>query len=128
MFLFTTSIIVLFGGASLYFNDPSFFKIKPTICYTIFAIVMLYDHRVKHKYAIKFVPILGQLGMKHLHTISILWILYSLSCAVLNEMIWRNFSDDIWVNFKVFGLLGMNIILMVISVLFVNKYRNQQRV
>ena len=126
MFLVTNAIIIGFGGASIYFHDPMFFKMKPTVCYFILGCILIYDRIKNNKHSIKLLPFLSELEPKHLKILSVFWILYSFGCASANELVWRNFGEDIWVNFKVFGLLSMNMAFMLFNVLFINKVRKQE--
>jgi len=126
MFALTNSIIIGFGAASIYFHDPMFFKMKPTVCYFILGCLLAYDRTRRHKHAIKLLPFLADIELKHLKILSLFWIIYSFGCASINELVWRNFADDTWVNFKVFGLLSMNMVFMLCNILFINKVRKQE--
>ncbi len=102
MMIFSATILFLFGGLSLITNDARFIKIKPTILYGTLA-VSLAIGTLFNKYFIG--DILKQaldLNNKQIKLLTIQWIVIFTALAVANEITWRNFSEDIWINFKVF--------------------------
>jgi len=102
---FGAFIILVFGGLTIYFNNEVFFKMKPTIINIIFAII-LYAGEVIKKPLLKL--LLGsalKLSEEGWSILTKRWIAFFIALGILNEIIWRTQSTDIWVNFKVFGIL-----------------------
>jgi len=102
---FGALIILVFGGLTIYFDNEVFFKMKPTIINIIFAII-LYAGEVIKKPLLKL--LLGstlRLSNEGWATLTKRWIAFFIALGILNEIIWRTQSTDIWVNFKVFGIL-----------------------
>jgi len=100
----TALLIVVFGGLSVWFNDPRFFKMKPTMIYILFGGVLgygLWRGRSYLQYVMEGVMQLTDQGWMIL-TRRLMVFFFGL--AVLNEAIWRTQSDEIWVYFKTFGL------------------------
>ena len=98
-------IILIFGGLTIYFDNEVFFKMKPTIINIIFAII-LYAGEVIKKPLLKL--LLGsalKLSEEGWSILTKRWIAFFIALGILNEIIWRTQSTDIWVNFKVFGIL-----------------------
>ena len=100
----TLVLVVGFGGLSIWFNDPRFFKMKPTLIYLIFAGLLGFGLlrgkpwlQLVMDEAIPMQPEGWLILTKRL-------ALFFLGLAVANELIWRNMSDQAWVNFKTFGL------------------------
>ena len=94
-------IILIFGGLTIYFDNEIFFKMKPTIINIISAII-LYGGEYLNKPLLKFL-LGGTLKLQNLGW-SILtkrWVGFFIALAILNEIIWRTQSTDVWVNFKV---------------------------
>jgi len=97
-------MIVVFGGLSVWFNDPKFFKMKPTIIYLLFACVLgagLLRGQSWLQYVMDGVMPLTDQG----------WIIltrrlaaFFFGLALLNELVWRLMSEESWVYFKTFGL------------------------
>lgn len=102
--LVTTAIVVGFGGLTLWFNDPRFIKMKPTIINVVFAVVLLggvLAGKPLLRYLLGEVINLTDEGWRAL---AIRYAIFFLVMAGLNEVVWRNFSEATWVNFKFFGL------------------------
>jgi len=106
MQLMTAILVVVFGGLGIWFNDESFFKMKPTILYTLFAVILAVG-LMKGKSYLQLVmdeavPLQPEGWMIFTRRMA----LYLAALAVTNEVVWRTMSTDAWVNFKTFGLTG----------------------
>ncbi len=104
MQLATVVLVVIFGGLSVYFNDERFFKTKPTMIYLLFAGILGFGLLRGQSY-LKFVmdealPLHPEGWMILTRRVCAFFAVL----AVANEVIWRNFSTEIWVDFKTFGL------------------------
>ncbi len=100
----TAVLIVFFGGLSVWFNDPRFFKMKPTIIYLMFAGVLgagLLRGRSWLQYVMEGVMPLSHEGWMILTR---RLALFFFGLAILNELVWRTMSEESWVYFKTFGL------------------------
>lgn len=107
--LVTATVIGIFGGLTIYLNDETFIKMKPTIIQTAFSLIlgiglMLKRTWIKHIFG-------GAMVMPDWawKTLTLRYILFFLFSATLNEIVWRTQNTDFWVNFKVFGLLGLTL-------------------
>ena len=116
-------IVLLFGGLTIYFDNDVFFKMKPTIINVIFAVI-LYGGILMNKPLLKY--LLGaalkleEAGWKILTQ---RWIGFFIALAVLNEIVWRTQSTDVWVNFKVFGILPITFIFTMTQFPLIKKYQ-----
>ena len=116
-------IILVFGGLTIYFDNEVFFKMKPTIINLLFAAI-LYGGIVLKKPLLKY--LLGAALKLQDEGWSILtkrWIGFFIALAILNEIIWRTQSTDIWVNFKVFGILPITFIFTITQFSVIKKYQ-----
>lgn len=104
MQIVTLVLVIIFGGLSVWFNDPVFFKMKVTLIYLLFAAVLGFGLIRGQSYLAmvmdEAVPLTADGWMILTRRVTALFA----GLAVANEVIWRNFSDQIWVDFKTFGL------------------------
>ena len=122
--LFSGILITLFGGLTLYFNNPIFLYMKPTIINILFALILIFGKFFSRE------PLLKKLLQ---HSIKLLdegwiklnnrWVFFFLFLAVLNEMVWRTQSEEFWVNFKVWGLLPITFLFTASQIPLINKYK-----
>ncbi len=116
-------IILIFGGLTIYFDNDVFFKMKPTIINLLFALI-LYGGMIVKKPLLKF--ILGaaiKLEDEGWKILTQRWISFFIALAILNEIVWRTQSTDIWVNFKVFGILPITFIFTMTQFPLIKKYQ-----
>jgi len=111
--LLTSAVLVLvFGGLTLWIHDAAFIKWKPTIVNLLFAGAFLASHVIKGPTILQ--RLMGeqmQLEPESLWLkLSYMWVGYFLVCAALNLYVAYNFSENTWVNFKLFGLMGLTIV------------------
>ncbi len=112
--LVTGVMVLVFGGLTLYLQDEFFIKVKPTIVNTLFGVTLLFMLFVFKLPVMKllFGGTAFQLDDEGWTKLSFRWGCYFLFLAVVNEIVWRNFSNDFWVNFKVWGTMPMTLIFM----------------
>ena len=116
-------IVLLFGGLTIYFDNETFFKMKPTIINLLFAAI-LFGGAIIKKHLLKF--LLGaalKLEDTGWKILTQRWIAFFIALAILNEIIWRTQSTDIWVNFKVFGILPITFIFTLTQFSTIKKYQ-----
>ncbi|MFN7039208.1 MAG: septation protein A [Alphaproteobacteria bacterium] len=120
--LISAIILGIFGMLTVFTGDSTFIKIKPTIIYLVFAIVILGSVLI-NKNIIKMA--LGEnlaLPEEIWKKFSIRWGVFFIALAGLNEIIWRNFSESLWVKFKVFGFFPLIIIFFLTQAPLLGKY------
>lgn len=116
-------IIVVFGGATLVFQDETFIKWKPSILYWLFSGVLAVAHVAFKKNLIR--SMLGaQLQMPDSAWAKLVWcwVAFFLAMGVLNLIIAYHYSTDAWVNFKMFGGMGLMLAFVIGQGLFLAKY------
>ena len=118
---FSAVLLAVFCALSVYFNNDNFIKLKPTIINLIFAGILSVGIFIKK-------PLLKDLLGEQIKLSNQDWIIFSkrwafffVFLAILNEIIWRNFSTDFWVQFKVFGNLPLTIIFTISQAPFILK-------
>ena len=116
-------IILIFGGLTIYFDNEVFFKMKPTIINLLFALI-LYGGMIVKKPLLKFLLSAAiKLEDEGWKILTQRWISFFIALAVLNEIVWRTQSTDIWVNFKVFGILPITFIFTMTQFPLIKKYQ-----
>lgn len=119
--LISAIILGIFGGLTLISGDDLFIKIKPTLINLLFAIFLFYGYfsrrpLIKHLFGESL-----KMEDKAWLILSLRWGLFFVFLALLNEFIWRNFSTDFWVNFKVFGVFPISMVFTISQVPFMIK-------
>ena len=123
MLLLSGAIITVFGGATLFFKDPTFIQWKPSILYWLFAAGLLGAQFLFNKNPMR-AMMEKQISLPtHLwSTINIAWALLFVALGFLNLYVAFNYSQDTWVNFKLFGITGIMFVFIIGQTLLLGKY------
>ncbi|AQZ99934.1 septation protein A [Comamonas kerstersii] len=116
-------VIVLFGGATLLAHDENFIKWKPTVLYWLMGGALLVGQLIFRKNFIK--SLMGaqmQLPDPVWNTLNWAWTAFFAVMGVLNIWIAFNFDTDTWVNFKMFGGLGLMLLFVIAQALYLSRY------
>ena len=128
----TFLVFVLFGGMTLYFHDPIFVKWKPTIVFWIFSLVILFTQVFTQK------PLMQRLMEKMLEgkaiiplniwqRINLAWAIFFTILGGLNLYIAYHFDNDIWVNFKFYGITSAMIVLSIAQAVYLTRYMTEEK-
>ena len=120
-------LITLFGGLTIYFDNPIFIYIKPTIINILFGLALLFGKYFTNEPILK--KILGKSIMLSDVGWSLLnkrWMIFFFTLAFLNELVWRTQSEEFWVNFKVWGMLPITFIFTAFQVSLIIKYKTNE--
>src|SRR5215471_3340037 len=109
-------IVLVFGGLTLYLRDETFIKLKPTIVYSMFALLLGAGLLAKKPMLELLLGPAFNLTEEGWRKLTMRWALFFLAMAALNELIWRNVSTDAWVSFKAFGFLPLTFLFAVAQV------------
>ena len=123
MHLVTLALLLVFGGLTIFLRDPVFIKWKPTVINWLFAVVFLASHWVGEK------PLVERM-MSHAIQVqravwirlSWMWIVFFTGIGILNLFVAFNFSEDTWVNFKLFGILGITFAFVIGQAFYLSRY------
>lgn len=102
--------VLLFGGLTLWLNDELFIKVKPTVVNLLFAATLFVGLALKRNLLKTVLGAVLELDETGWRILTVRWAWFFLLLAGLNEVVWRNFDTDAWVNFKVFGILPLTLV------------------
>ena len=117
-------LITFFGGLTIYFDNPVFIYIKPTIINLLFGLALLFGKYFTNEPILK--KMLGKsiaLTNEGWEILNKRWMLFFFALAILNELVWRTQSEEFWVNFKVWGLLPITFIFTAFQVSIITKHK-----
>ncbi len=120
--LVSCGIVLVFGGLGIYLQNELFIKMKPTIINSIFGIILLgglFFGKALLGYVFNAAFSLDEEGWRKL---TFRWGIFFLFLAVLNEVVWRNFSDDAWISFKLWGTMPITIIFTMAQMPLIMKH------
>ncbi len=116
-------ILLISGSITLLTGDSMYIKMKPTLVYTIFCILLWIGARKNERPFISYA--LGsafKMEDEHWITLSRRFAFYFFAMAIMNEIVWRNFSESAWVNFKVFGAIPITLAFAATQIPFLMKH------
>ena len=124
MAVFSTLLVVLFGGMTIAFQDPAFIQWKPTLLYWLFAAILLFGRIGKKDYIKK---VFNGISMPDYawKTVENFCLIFLVLIGVINLFVAYTFSMDIWVDFKLFGLLGLTLLFTIGLGFYVAKYAEE---
>ncbi len=120
--LVTAAIVVVFGGLTLFLQNETFIKLKPTIIYLLFAVTLFGGLLFRKPLLAMVFDQMFNLSDEGWRKLTIRWALFFLAMAVLNEIVWRTQSTDTWVTFKVFGVMPLTFIFAALQYPILTKY------
>lgn len=122
MSLASAGFVFVFGGLTLFLQDETFIKIKPTLVYILFAAILGFGLARGQSYLQMLMGDALKMDPAGWLVLTRRWVGFFLFLAVLNEIIWRQFSTDFWVNFKVFGILPLTFVFMAAQMPLLKKH------
>jgi intracellular septation protein len=123
MHVITLVLVVIFGGATMYFREPAYLIWKVTIANWLFAAVFWGSHYIGKMPIIKrMMNHAIQLPDKIWTQLSASWISFFFLLGLLNMYIGHNYDFDTWVDFKFYGLMGLTLAFTVLQALFLSRY------
>ncbi len=119
-------VLLVFGGLALYLQDEIFIKMKPTIVNSLFGIVLLVG-LVFRKNLLSYVfDAAFSLTDEGWRKLTLRWGIFFFVLAIINEIVWRNFSKDFWVSFKFFGFVPITMVFTLMQMPLIEKYSLDQ--
>ncbi|MGB0468319.1 MAG: septation protein A [Pontibacterium sp.] len=123
MQLVTLVLVVLLGGATVLFQDKTFIQWKPTVVNWLFGIAFLGSQFIGQK------PIVQRMMESNLdlpslawRNLNLAWVVFFIVMGILNLVVAYNYSEEIWVNFKLFGMLGLTVVFILIQGVYLSRH------
>ncbi|HFD2230598.1 TPA: septation protein A, partial [Legionella pneumophila] len=127
MHLFSLAIIMILGGATLFFQNPWFIKWKPTGIYWLSALVFFSSSYIGSKPLIqKMMETNINLTTKIWYRLNLAWTLFFIVMGALNLYVAYHYDTDVWVNFKLFGGVGFTLLFVLIQAFYLTKHTDEK--
>jgi intracellular septation protein len=119
----TLALIVVFGGLTLILQDEMFIKWKPTVLNWMFAVVFLGSQYIGEKnLAQRMLGANFTLEARQWLHVNLSWVVFFILLGAANLYVMYNFDTDTWVDFKLFGMMGLTIAFVLIQALLLSRY------
>ncbi len=122
MTIVTAFIVVVFGRLTIVLQNDMFMKMKPTIIYLLFAVVLAAGLVLKKPFLEIVFDSMFHLTEEGWHKLTIRWIVFFVAMAIVNEIVWRTQTTDIWVAFKIFGFIPITFVFALAQFPLMQKY------
>jgi intracellular septation protein len=126
MALVTLALVIVLGGLTVFLNDGWFIMWKPTVVNWLFAMAFFGSHFIGSKPIIE--RVLGHaIALNHSHwlKLSFAWITFFIASGILNLIVAYRFSEEVWVNFKLFGLLGLTFVFLIVQGVWISRHGSE---
>ena len=124
--LVSAIIVLVFGSLTLYLQDDTFIKIKPTIIYVMFGAILLGGQIMGKPLLATVFDQVFHLNSEGWRKLTIRWAVFFFALAVLNEIVWRTQSTDLWVKFKTFGFLPLTLLFALAQAPLIMRYESKE--
>jgi len=125
MHLVTLGLVLLLGGATLVFRDPNFIKWKPTIVNWLFGIAFLASQIFTEKPLVqRMMSTAISLPTSIWNRLNLAWVIFFLLSGAINLYVAYQFTESVWVNFKLFGMLGLTLLFIIGQAFYLTRYLN----
>ena len=122
----TAALVVVFGGLTFWLEDPRFIMMKPTIINLLFGGALIVGLAMGRPLLKLIMGEALRLTDEGWHKLTVRWIVFFFALAIVNEIVWRNFSEATWVSFKAWGILPLTLIFAFAQIALIRRYTVDQ--
>jgi len=122
--LITAGVVGVFGGLTLWLQDETFIKMKPTIIQALFSVVLFGGLLFGKSFLRSMMGGAWEMEDKGWRILTFRFAIFFAVMAGINEVVWRTQTTDFWVNFKVFGIMGLTMVFAMAQTPLLNRYGN----
>lgn len=126
MHMITLALLVVFGGATLLLQDEVYIKWKPTVLNWLFGLVFIASHFIGDR------PVVQRLMNQAItlprpiwYRLNLAWALFFIAVGFINLYVVYNFDTDTWVNFKLFGIIGLTLVFIIAQSFYIGRHITQ---
>ena len=123
MSVFSCLLVTIMGLITVYTGNSNFIKMKPTVIYVVISLILFIGIYFKKSFVKSLFNNLINMPEQAWLSLSFRCGVFFLSLAIANEIIWRNFPEEIWIKFKVFAILPVTILFMMAQIPYLNKHK-----
>jgi intracellular septation protein len=124
--LVSGAVVLVFGGLTLSLHDDTFIKVKPTIVNMLFGTVLLGGLVFGRSLLTVVLDSVFQLTPEGWRKLTLRWALFFFALALINEIVWRTQTTDVWVNFKVFAIMPLTLVFALAQTPLMMRYQITQ--
>jgi intracellular septation protein len=125
--LVTGAFVLVFGGLTLILQDDLFIKVKPTIVNGLFAVILVGGMAFGKNFLKSIMGSMLPITDDGWRLLAWRWALFFVVLAVLNEYVWRNYTTDQWVSFKVFGIMPLTLVFSLMQLPLLQRFRQPEK-
>lgn len=122
----TLLVVGTFGGLTLWLHDDTFIKMKPTVIQGLFAVVLFGGLAMKKPLIRYIMGATLQMDDAGWHHLSLRFAFFFAAMAALNELVWRTQPENIWIDFKVFGILGLTLLFILTQIPLIMRHSTER--
>jgi intracellular septation protein len=122
MALISAAIVLVFGGLTLWLQDETFIKLKPTVIYLMFGIVLIGGLAAGKPLLAVVFDSAFDLTAPGWRKLTLRWAVFFLALAALNEIVWRTQTTDVWLTFKAFGVIPLTFVFAALQYPLLTRY------
>ena len=121
--LVSGAVVIVIGRLTLILQDELFIKLKPTIVNCLFAAILFGGMLFGKSFLKSVLGSMFPMQEQGWRVLTFRWAVFFLVLAALNEYVWRNYSTDDWVTFKVFAIMPLTVVFSLAQLPLMNRYR-----